>query len=169
MSRFDVKFLFVQGTPRPRLRGLYQLPDADPFIRMAAHPAVMERLEWMLSRAGVDIPRELIVEAVSRCRPCRLWAPPRTAPQTATRGPSRANQEVEGDYLFWEGEPLFSLLDRFQRFHRGRITVDRALPGTLEMLSQWLGWMGRIENLFVEKEGCMKSDEAALWLGPWPN
>ena len=42
------------GTPRPRLRGLYQLPDADPFIRMAAHPAVMERLEWMLGEGFAE-------------------------------------------------------------------------------------------------------------------
>ena len=43
-----------EGTPRPRLRGLYQLPDADPFIRMAANPAVMARLEWMLGEGFAE-------------------------------------------------------------------------------------------------------------------
>lgn len=44
------------GTPRPRLRGLYQLPQphAAAFVRMAAHPAVMDRLEWMLGKGFAE-------------------------------------------------------------------------------------------------------------------
>ena len=82
-----------------------------------------DRIETLLMRAGVGMPLELIKEAVARCRPCSLWAPPRAAPRNTTR---RAGEEGEADYMFWEGHPIFTIIDRFQRFHKGRITVDRA-------------------------------------------
>jgi ectoine hydroxylase-related dioxygenase (phytanoyl-CoA dioxygenase family) len=40
----------ISGTGRPDLKGLFQLPAPHnaPFLRMLAHPAVIQRLNWMI-------------------------------------------------------------------------------------------------------------------------
>ena len=40
----------LAGTGRPDLKGLFELPDghAAPFLRMLDHPAVIQRLNWLL-------------------------------------------------------------------------------------------------------------------------
>ena len=53
-------------------------------------------------------------------------------PKTSTAGPSRPNQEVEGDFIFWEGNPIYHLLDRFQRFHLGKLQPDKTLGSILD-------------------------------------
>ena len=40
----------ISGTGRPDLKGLFQLPAPhnEPFLKMLAHPAVVQRLNWMI-------------------------------------------------------------------------------------------------------------------------
>jgi hypothetical protein len=40
----------ISGTGRPDLRGLFELPAPHnaPFLRMLAHPAIVQRLNWMI-------------------------------------------------------------------------------------------------------------------------
>ena len=46
----------ISGTGRPDLRGLFELPAPHnaPFLRMLAHPAIIQRLNWMIG-AGYKV------------------------------------------------------------------------------------------------------------------
>lgn len=128
------------------------------------HHASVERMERLLRRAGVDIAKEEIVAVIRQCRPCRSWSTPAPSPNTTTEGPSCANHQVESDFVFYEGSPVYHFLDRYDRWHRGHATADKSLKSVCDGFVDWIGLCGPMQESHSDQEGALKTDEAALWL-----
>ena len=49
---------------------------------------------------------------VKNCRPCRLWAVAPPQPSTSASAPSHEGEEVESDFVFFEGASIYHFLGR---------------------------------------------------------
>ena len=87
----------LAGTGRPDLKGLFQLPNghAAPFLRMLDHPAVIQRLNWLLG-AGYIAEQNTAICSVKGSSGQRLHA-------GGAPGSPMGTYEVRGGRIFIQG------------------------------------------------------------------
>ena len=98
-------------------------------------------------------------------RACRLWAAAPPEPTTSTAGSSKKNEEVENDLLFFEGQPIYVFVDRWQRFHYAQLTANRTLESMMPCFDGWILLCTPMEKSLSGEEGCLMGDEVSLYLG----
>lgn len=127
--------------------------------------ASTDRMKKALDRAGHDIDEAEIRHVFDQCRACRLWAIAPSNPQASLSSPVRENREVEGDFVFYEGQAIWHFVDRFQRFERGQLTTDKSLEAVLPVFGDYIGLFKPKERLYADQEGCLRSPEAGIYVG----
>ena len=93
-----------------------------------------------------------------------MWQRPGNEPQVSMETPSEPAQEVEADFKFFLGTPIFHLIDRAHRFHGGSVTPDRSENSIREALRPWLTYMGKMLRLYIDQESAASSDSFGIWL-----
>ena len=128
--------------------------------------ASSQRMKTLLSAAGV--PREvlaLVHQIVDTCEICRNWARPGPRTVTSSSIPTKFNQVVQVDLLFYKDKVVLHMIDLTTRFTVAKAIALRNLDSVLTaIMSSWIAMFGPPSKLTSDQEGALASPEAAAYL-----
>ena len=114
------------------------------------HAAVRD-MKRMIEKAGLEVDEDAIKQTVDSCKACRLWKSPDPEPQVSqTVAPTWTGKQVQGDFKFYKGAPIWHMLDRAVKSHAGRVTADRSQEAIRDVLRIWLTFWGKMKELVVD-------------------
>ncbi len=67
--------------------------------------------------------------------------------------------------MFFQGTPIFRLVDRAHRSHGGQPTPDRSEESIRTAPRPWPTYMGKTAELLTDMESAAASDSMVIWLG----
>ena len=89
-------------------------------------------------------------------------------PRGSRRSPRtllEAGRQVEADFKFYKGSPIWHMIDRAVHFHNGDETVDRGEESIFRVLLMWFSFLHPMDELLVDTESSLASDSAGIRLG----
>ena len=67
--------------------------------------------------------------------------------------PTWTGKQVESDFKFHKGTPIWHMLDRAVHFHNGKDTADRSWDAIRDVLMVWMSYLGKMDELEADTEG----------------
>ena len=124
------------------------------------------KMKDLLQAAGVspDV-LNLVARVVDTCSICRAWSRPGPRSVATTSLPTRFNEVVEADLLFYKQHVILHLLDRCTRFTVTSLLPNREVDSILEHLHRfWIALLGPPGTLVSDQEGAFQSPISATFL-----
>ena len=124
------------------------------------------KMKDLLQAAGVspDV-LNLVSRVVDTCSICRAWSRPGPKSIATTHLPTRFNEVVEADLLFYKRHVILHLLDRCTRFTVASLLPNREVDSILEHLHKhWIALLGPPGTLVSDQEGAFQSPISATFL-----
>ena len=119
----------------------------------------------ILSAAGVpkDV-LELIGPIIDTCRICREWVKPEPRAQASVHISGKHNERVECDLLFHGKHVIFHMVDVCTRWHAAKLVPNKeAVTLCMAIDEIWLKFFGPMQELVVDGEGALSSENATAW------
>lgn len=148
--------LLISNNSNTRMKGLNILH------RRYWH-AKKHELKRYLEKAGLELPDAELQKVVDLCKICRMWKMPVGVAKTRTTLPTRANKEVEFDFMFYKAEPVGVHVDRADRFGLVTIVASRETEDCITCQLTWINVFGPMEFLFCDQEGAIAGVEFGIW------
>lgn len=142
---------------------LYRRKGLWTFHRRFWHASV-QNMQRYLERAGLDIPESELQEIVKNCPACKAWVLPKSTPKAKMSGPTRVNQQIEFDFLFYKGTPIGHHIDRYIRYSLLTVVANRDIESLVLCCLDWFRIFNHYEEFHVDGEGSGGSDEFGIWL-----
>ena len=80
---------------------------------------------------------------IDTCRACRAWQEPKDSPQTTIDLPSKENESLEADIMFYKVFQVRHMLDQADRWHNGTEVQRKTSTELKEAMSRtWLQIFG---------------------------
>ena len=99
---------------------------------------------------------------INSCRECRVWSAAGNATIATTSLPTKFNQKVEGDLLFYKRSIIFHLVCRCTRWHSGAVIADKSEQTLLDTIhASWIAIFGPMEELYFDGESGLSTTSAA--------
>ena len=116
----------------------------------------------MLSTCGLPASTtDKIRGVVNSCKECRAWAAAGNKTVSTLSLPTRFNESVEGDLLFYKQAVIMHLLDRCTRWHAGRPVNSKAEQELLDAIHTiWISVFGPMTTLYFDGEAGLSTDSA---------
>ena len=124
------------------------------------------KMKDLLQAAGVspDV-LNLVSRVVDTCSICRAWSRPGPKSIATTHLPTKFNEVVEADLLFYKRHVILHLLDRCTRFTVASLLPNREVDSILELLHKhWIALLGPPATLVSDQEGAFQSPISATFL-----
>ena len=123
-------------------------------------------MENILKAGGVDEHTiSWIPEIIDTCRACRPWQKHKDAPQTTIDLPSKQNESIEADIMYYKSFHIWHMIDKADRWHNGVEVKGKSSPELQDAIATtWLQIFGPFKTLIIDGEKGISSKETVAFL-----
>ena len=107
----------------------------------------------------------MVPEVIHTYRECRVWAAPGPAVTPSVELPTKQNEFVECDIMFYKTNMIWHMIDRADRWHRAMLIERKTAEALCDAIDTlWISIHGPFKYLIIDRESGIDSEYTKTFL-----